>query len=111
MSNHDEHPTDDHVDATVVELGTGFTDDDVAVLLNGSEVWSRHGVTTNYSVGLADVVRLNAPLGVDDLLEVRVGRQTAAQQVDRQTGAGRWRVDVEPSGSLVLGPASDDPLY
>jgi hypothetical protein len=113
MADRDDHPTDSDLDTTVVELGTGFDGDDVAVLLNGREVWHRDGVSTNYSVGLADVVRLASPAGDEGLLEVRVGRRTASQQVDLQAGAGagRWRVDIDPSGALALGPAPDGPVF
>ena len=113
MVNHHEQPTDGDLDASVLELGTGFDDEDVAVLLNGREVWHRDAVSTNYSVGLADVVRLALPVGDEGRLEVRVGRRIAWQQVDLNPGAGggRWRVDIDPSGALAFGPAPDGPVY
>lgn len=118
-----------------VELAEGFADDDVAVLVDGTQLWHAAGVTTNYSVGIADVVRLPLPESAHPTVEVRVGRRSTAQQVDvaaaagggaadsggssgraAEAGAGaggelRLRARIDPAGSLTLGVASDEPRY
>jgi hypothetical protein len=100
--------------AATLELGTGFRDDDVTVLLDGREVWHGSGVTTNYSVGIATVVPLPAPDGPDPVLEVRVGdRARGTQRVELTTAAGqvRLRADLDPAGAMGLGPAPEGPIY
>ncbi len=89
-----------------LELGEGFSEDQVLVLLDGDEVWHGTGVTTNYSVGLADVVRL--PLNRAATLEVRVRCSATSQWVDAPGGAGevRLRADLTPDGVLHIGPAA-----
>ena len=90
-----------------VELGTGFTDDDVAVYLDGAEVWRRGGVTTNYSVGLADVVRL--PATAAGTLEVRVRDKARSRRIE--PGAHRLRVDLDPSGAPRMADAPEGPVF
>jgi hypothetical protein len=93
-----------------LELGTGFRDDDVTVLLDGREVWRGSGVTTNYSVGLATVVPLPAG-NASQVLEVRVGnRSLGSQQVE--AGNARVRVDLDPTGTdATWGAAPEGPVF
>lgn len=88
-----------------LELGEGFADDEVAVLVDGREVWRREGVTTNYSVGIAEVVQLAAP-GEGATVEVRVRDLTDSAQVDSSTAGGeiRLRARIDPAGALTVGP-------
>jgi hypothetical protein len=95
----------------VLELGTGFRDDDVSVLLDGREVWSAGGVTTDYSVGLAAVVPLPQAAGE---LEVRVGeRASGSRRVQESAAAGplRLRCDLDPAGAMALGAAPEGPVF
>ncbi len=105
-----------------VELAEGFAGDDVTVLIDGRQMWHRNGVTTNYSVGIADVVRLPMPTAAWPTVEVQVGRRSASRQVDvegettaaRATadpGELRLRARIDPAGSVTLGLASDDTRY
>ncbi|RBY88211.1 hypothetical protein DQ244_16875 [Blastococcus sp. TBT05-19] len=96
----------------VLELGTGFRDDDVSVLVDGREVWSAAGVTTDYSVGLAAVVPL--PATGPGEIEVRVGdRARGTRQVQGQAAAGplRLRCDLDPAGAMALGTAPEGPVF
>ncbi|MPY79379.1 MAG: hypothetical protein GEV04_13000 [Actinophytocola sp.] len=99
-----------------VELAEGFAGDDVSVLIDGRQMWHRNGVTTNYSVGIADVVRLPLPASAWPTVEVQVGRRSATQRVD-VTGLGtsggelRLRARIDPAGALTLGTASDEPRF
>ena len=88
-----------------VELGVGFADDEVVLLLDGKEVWRRKGVTTNYSVGLADVVRLPGP----GTLEVRVRGDVLSGRVGPDMA--RLRVDLDPSGAPRLRAAPEGPVF
>ena len=101
--------------AATLELGTGFRDDDVTVLLDGRELWHRSGVTTNYSVALAQVVPLPAAEGPAPVLEVRVGdRAQGTRRVElTENAAGeiRLRCDLNPAGAMGLGPAPEGPIY
>ncbi|HEX6344488.1 hypothetical protein [Umezawaea sp.] len=90
-----------------VELGTGFSDDAVVVLLDGAEVWRSDGVTTNYSVGLAGVVRL--PDDVAGTLEVRVRNEARSTRIE--PGEHRLRVDLDPSGAPRLRDAPEGPVF
>jgi hypothetical protein len=110
----DQRQTDQQAAPATLELGTGFRDDDVTVLLDGREVWHGSGVTTNYSVGLAKVVPLPGSAGPTPVLEVRVGdRAQGTQRVDLTNAAGevRLRCDLDPAGAMGLGPAPEGPIY
>jgi hypothetical protein len=101
-------------DATtpVLELGTGFRDDEVTVLLDGREVWHGRGVSTDYSVGLAAVVPL--PAGATGVVEVRVGtRATGSAALTGAAAAGneRLRADLDPAGAMTVGPAPEGPYF
>ncbi len=96
----------------VLQLGTGFRDDEVTVLLEGREVWHGRGVTTDYSVGLAAVVPL--PAGSSGDVEVRVGGRasgTAPLPGTAGTGNQRLRADLDPAGAMTVGPAPAGPIF
>jgi hypothetical protein len=96
----------------VLELGTGYRDDEVAVLLDGREVWHGRGVTTDYSVGLAAVVPL--PAGAAGTVEVRVGTRaagSAALGLLASAAGGRLRADLDPAGAMAIGPAPEGPYF
>ncbi|WP_130504236.1 hypothetical protein [Blastococcus saxobsidens] len=98
----------------VLELGTGFRDDEVTVLLDGREVWSGGGITTDYSIGLAAVVPLPGPVDGQPLLEVRVGsRARGAERLPGPAAAGpvRLRCDLDPAGAMALGTAPEGPMF
>ena len=93
--------------SAVLELGTGFRDDEVTVLLDGAPVWRGRGVSTDYSVGLAAVVPL--PAGAAGTVEVRVGDRAAGTA---QLAAGaRLRADLDPAGTMTVGPAPGGPVF
>lgn len=100
-------------DSLAIELGEGFAGDDVDVLVDGKRVWHGEGVTTNYSVGIADVVRVPAPTSAEATVEVRVGRRTSAQQVEPKAASGeiRLRARIDPAGALALGAAPEGPVF
>lgn len=100
-------------DTLVLELGEGFTDDEVSVLVDGELVWQRRGVTTNYSVGIAEVVRLPPP-ATPARLEVRTRRLSGSTSLApaRHGGEVRLRAEIDPAGAgLTLGPARDEPIF
>ncbi|MFC0106376.1 hypothetical protein [Kibdelosporangium aridum] len=82
-----------------VELGEGFADDEVIVLVDGQEAWRAQRVATNYSVGIAAIATVSA--GAGSTVEVRVRGRAKSRRVG---GEQRLRVDLEPSGELTLGP-------
>jgi len=96
-----------------VELGTGFADADVAVLVDGLEVWCRTGVTTDYSVGLADVVQVPLPAGGAPAVQVRVDGKTHTAAVSGPAAAEeiRIRCDLDPAGTMTTGPAPEGPIF
>lgn len=95
-----------------VELAEGFAGDDVAILVDGAEVWHKSSVTTNYSVGLADVVRVQAPAG-EGTVEVQVRGKSDTALVDATTAAGeiRLRARIDPAGAIALAPAGEQHRY
>jgi hypothetical protein len=96
----------------VLELGTGFRDDEVTVLLDGREVWHGRGVSTDYSVGLAAVVPL--PAGAAGEVEVRVGTRATGRAPltgAAATGQTRLRADLDPAGAMTVGPAPEGPIF
>ncbi len=100
-------------DPPALELGTGFRDDEVTVLVDGRQVWHDRGVTTDYSVGLAAVVPL--PAGAAGTVEVRVGsRATGSAELSPATesaAGGRLRADLDPAGAMSVGPAPEGPIF
>ena len=100
------------VSTPVLELGTGFRDDEVSVLVDGREVWHGRGVSTDYSVGLAALVPL--PAGVTGDVEIRVGtRASGVTELSGAAAAGqtRLRVDLDPAGAMTVGPAPEGPIF
>jgi hypothetical protein len=100
-------------DTVVLELGEGFRDDEVTVLLDGQEVWQGRGVTTNYSIGIAEVVQL-PPMATTSRLEVRTRRLSESLSLTstRDAGEVRLRAAIDPAGAgLTIGPAPSGPLY
>jgi hypothetical protein len=89
-----------------VELGTGFSDDEVTVLVDGQQVWRRAGVTTNYSVGIADIARIRAPAG--STVEARVRGTVRTWRIADEE---RLRLDIDPGGQLTLAPAPEGPIF
>jgi hypothetical protein len=96
-----------------VELGTGFAGADVTVVVDGKEVWHRQGVTTNYSVGLADVVRVPLPADPEPTVEVRVNGATQATTLSTPAPADevRLRCDLDPAGVMTIGSAPEGPIF
>jgi hypothetical protein len=95
-----------------LELGTGFRDDEVTVLVDGRQVWHDRGVTTDYSVGLAAVVPL--PAGAAGTVEVRVGSRATGSTALSETAAAageRLRADLDPAGSMSIAPAPEGPIF
>ena len=100
----------------VIELGEGFSDDDVAVLVDGQEVWRTSGITTNWSVGLADVVRIAADASRLSEVEVRARGATVSHQVERSAKLTdhdelRLRAAFSPDGDLRLAPADGGTIF
>jgi hypothetical protein len=94
-------------DTVVLELGEGFKDDEVTVLLDGQEIWHRRGVTTNWSVGIAEVVPL-PPSTTTSRLEVRTHNLSGSASLTptRDRGEVRLRADIDDAGAgLTVGPA------
>lgn len=101
----------DDPDGVALELGGGFSDDEVVVVVDGREVWRATGVTTNWSVALADVVHLPAAART---VEVRVGRSSSSMPLpDPPEGDGeiRLRVDRCENGRLRLDYAPSGPVF
>ncbi|MGQ0718161.1 MAG: hypothetical protein ACT4NP_12810 [Pseudonocardiales bacterium] len=94
-------------DGLVLELGEGFSGNDVVVLLDGQEVWHRTGVTTNYSVGRAAVIRLPRHPSRAATLEVRAGASTTSHRVQAGADEVRLRASVDSSGVVRIGPAPE----
>jgi hypothetical protein len=93
-----------------VELGVGFSDDEVVVLVDGRQAWHREGVTTNYSVGIADVARMPASTG--STVEVRVRSLSRSHRVGPVAAAEvRLRADIDPEEELRLGAAPEEPVF
>jgi hypothetical protein len=95
-----------------VELGAGFAGADVTVLVDGHDVWHRRGVRTDYSIGLADVVRVPLPVGATPTVEVRVdgtaGTTTLSEPVPAD--GARIRCELDPGGAMTMGPAPGGPV-
>lgn len=97
------------VDRLTLELGEGFSDAEVLLLADGETVWHQHGVTTNYSVGLADVVQLpDLSMGIEVRIRDHHGQHSVAMSVSKE--ARRLRVWLDPAGEPHGGPAPEGPL-
>jgi hypothetical protein len=110
MTDHDDT---EEPELTALELGTGYAGVEVTVLVDGRVAWHGDDVNTNYSVGLAGVVPLPVPADGDAVVAIEVGGRAHSQRVHLRSSSGavRLRADVEPDGTIVLGPASGDPVF
>ena len=88
-----------------IELGEGFTDDDVVVLVDGKEAWRRSGVTTNYSVGLAAIAEVPAAPGTT--VEVRVRGMSRTERVEHAP----LRTFINPDGLLAITEAPGGTVF
>jgi hypothetical protein len=98
-------------DGVALELGGGFSDDEVVVVVDGRQVWRGTGVTTNWSVGLADVIHLPASART---VEVRVGRSSSSMPLPCPPdgdGEVRLRADRCENGRLRLDFAPAGPVF
>lgn len=89
-----------------IELGEGFSDDEVAVLVDGQEIWRQGNISTNWSVGIADVVRVAAPASGAPTVEVRARGTAAAYRLGADGERVRLQANLDPNGDLHLGPAT-----
>lgn len=98
-----------------IELGDGFSDDEVTVLIDGKRAWRKAGITTNYSVGLADLAHIPVATstGPRFTVEVQARGQSGSHELDRSATPEleRLRVDIDVTGSLELGAAQDGPVF
>ncbi len=92
-----------------LELGEGFSDAEVWLLADGETVWHRNGVTTNYSVGLADVVQLqDVPTNIEVRIRNHQGQHRVTMPVSKEES--RLRVWFDPTGEPHSGPSPEGPL-
>jgi hypothetical protein len=94
-----------------IELGEGFSDDEVALLIDGQEIWRHGSVSTNWSVGIADVVRVAAPTAGAPTVEVRARGKAAVHKLGEPGAAARLRANLDPNGELHIDPATDEPVF
>jgi hypothetical protein len=101
----------------VLELGVGFTDDEVTVSVDGEQVWRRPDVSTNYSIGIAEIIPLGPRVDASQI-EVRVRNLVGSAPLPppngtaRDGGEVRLRADLDPTGrELTVRPAPQEPLY
>lgn len=79
-----------------IDFQAGFTGDTIVVLVDGTEVQRREGVTTDYSIGRADSVEVDAA----------AGRVTVEVRVPTQGISGETTVDV--AETPYVGVSSED---
>ena len=80
----------------VADLQTGFTADAVVILVDGTEVLRREGVSTDFSIGRADSVEVDAA----------GGRVTVEVRVPTQGISGETTFDV--GDTPCVGVSSED---
>lgn len=51
------------ITSLVIDLQDGFSNDTVEIRIEGTEKYHQTGITTDYSVGIADSVEIEVPLG------------------------------------------------
>jgi hypothetical protein len=91
-----ENRDGEHMAILVVDLQAGFTADAVVVLVDGTEVLRREGVSTNFSIGRADSVEVDAA----------GGRVTVEVRVPTQGISGETTFDV--GDTPYVGVSSED---
>ena len=98
----------------VVELGEGFTDNAVTVTADDKVVWNREHVTTNYSIGLADIARvpISAPPRV---VGVRAGTSSTSygSATIELTGTDvpRLRCSMDSNHNLQISLSPEMPIF
>lgn len=94
-----------------VDLREGFNGETVIVRVDGREIYRRSGVETNYSVGLADRMRVEVPEGevrVEVVLPDRGIHQSTVQQV---RSAATLAFALDPAGQLTGPEVDSSPRY
>ena len=94
-----------------IDLREGFEGDTVVIAVNGEEVYRGEAVRTDYSIGLADVVRAASPPGAMTCEASVPNRRLTADYETTVEEPIVLAVRIDPGGSLVIEPAPEPRLF
>lgn len=72
-----------------VDLQEGFTDDEVALRINGQELFQKEGVTTKTLLGLASSAEIEVPNGTVTI-EIKVPTKNLAKTISLETSGSEY---------------------
>lgn len=94
-----------------LDLREGFNNDTVVVRLDGREVYRRSGLSTNYSVGLADRVEIETPEGEVEI-EVALPDRGIASTIHHTAGPpATLAFALDSAGTLTGRQVENSPRY
>lgn len=94
-----------------VDLNEGFEDDTVTVQVNGAEIFCKEAVSTNYSIGVAEVITTEAPAG-SLKIHIRVSTRQADKSLETEISSPLFvAVSLSPTGALSFQQSSEEPTY
>jgi hypothetical protein len=94
-----------------IDLREGFDNDRVVIEVNGAEIYRAESVRTDYSIGLADIVRATCPPGIVRCEAAVPNRRLHAEYETEVEQPLFLTVRIDPAGSLTITPADEPRIF
>ena len=94
-----------------IDLREVFDGDTVVITVNGEEVWRGESVSTDYSIGLAEIVRATSPRGAMVCEASVLNRRLTAEFETELEGPLFLGVRIDETGQLQIEASSEPKFY
>lgn len=93
-----------------IDLQEGFDNDEVIICVSDQPVYTKSGVTTNWSIGLADSIPLTVAAG-RLAVQIQLPRKELAAQIELEAAVHPYLACSVRLGRLYCTPAEQRFLY